>query len=106
VRIIHTSAAPAHTGPVPQAVVSGGWIYVSALFGARPDSGLLPDDPRDEAEQLLANLIAILAAAGAELTDVVHVGIFMRHLQRDRPILNEVWAEHFGQHRPAAPPSR
>jgi 2-iminobutanoate/2-iminopropanoate deaminase len=64
VRIIHTSAAPGHTGPVPQAVVSGGWIYVSALFGARPDSGLLPDDPRDEAEQLLANLIAILAATG------------------------------------------
>ena len=33
---IHTDDAPAHVGPVPQAVEAGGWIYVSALFGAEP----------------------------------------------------------------------
>ena len=33
-RVIHTDGAPSHTGPVPQAVEAGGWIYVSALFGA------------------------------------------------------------------------
>ena len=100
-RMIHTSDAPEHTGPVPQAVESGGWIYVSALFGADPRTGQIPDDPRNEAEQLFANLEAILAAAGAALTDVVRVGIFMKQLQRDRPVFNEVWKEHFGEHRPA-----
>ena len=100
-REIHTSDAPSHTGPVPQAVESGGWIYVSALFGADPRTGQIPDDSRNEAEQLFANLEAILAAAGAALTDVVRVGIFMKQLQRDRPVFNEVWKEHFGEHRPA-----
>jgi 2-iminobutanoate/2-iminopropanoate deaminase len=100
-RVIETQDAPAHTGPVPQAVESAGWIYVSALFGTDPGTGALPGDPRGEAEQLFANLKAVLAAAGAELTDVVRVGIFMKHLQRDRPIFNEVWQEQFGEHRPA-----
>ena len=100
-RIIETADAPLHTGPVPQAVEAGGWIYVSALFGADPATQTIPADARDEAEQLFANLTAILAAAGAELTDVVRVGIVMRALQRDRPVFNQVWAERFGAHRPA-----
>ena len=100
-KVIHTEDAPPHTGPVPQAVEAGGWIYVSALFGADPATHAIPTDVREEAEQLFANLTAILAAAGAGLTDVVRVGIVMRALQRDRPVFNQVWAERFGEHRPA-----
>jgi 2-iminobutanoate/2-iminopropanoate deaminase len=36
-----------------------------------------------------------------DLTHVVRVGIVMRALQRDRPVFNQVWAERFGEHRPA-----
>ena len=100
-RVIETAGAPSHTGPVPQAVEAGGWIYVSALFGADPATHAIPDDARDEAEQLFSNLAAILAAAGVDLTAVVRVGIVMRALQRDRPVFNQVWAERFGDHRPA-----
>jgi 2-iminobutanoate/2-iminopropanoate deaminase len=71
------------------------------LFGAHPGTHAIPADAHDEAEQLFANLMAILAAAGAGLTDVVRVGIVMRALQRDRPVFNQVWAERFGDHRPA-----
>ena len=100
-RVIDTGEAPSHTGPVPQAVEAGGWIYVSAVFGADSTTHAIPTDARDEAEQLFANLTAILDAAGAGLTDVVRVGIVMRALQRDRPVFNQVWAERFGDHRPA-----
>ena len=100
-REIHTDKAPGHTGPVPQAVETDGWIYVSAVFGADPVTGRIPDQARAEAEQLFANLAAILAAAEARLTDVVRVGIFMKQLQRDRPVFNEVWRDVFGGHRPA-----
>jgi 2-iminobutanoate/2-iminopropanoate deaminase len=101
VRVIHTDDAPTHMGPVPQAVEAGGWIFVSALFGADPVTRTIADDPRAEAEQLFANLVAILKAAGATLTDVVRVGIVMRDLHRDRPVFNAVWEERFGEHRPA-----
>ncbi len=100
-KIIETSAAPRHTGPVPQAVESGGWIFVSALFGNHPQTGRLPAEAGQEADQIFANLAAILSAAGAGLSDVVRVGIFMRDLQRDRPAFNEAWTRHFGEHRPA-----
>ena len=100
-QVIHTDDAPSHAGPVPQAVEAGGWIHVSALFGADPQERAIPEDPRAEAEQLFDNLAAILAAGGAGLTDVVRVGIVMRDLQRDRPVFNEVWARRFGAHRPA-----
>jgi 2-iminobutanoate/2-iminopropanoate deaminase len=101
VRVIETPDAPGHTGPVPQAVEADGWIFVSALFGTHPETGQLADDAGDEADQLFANLGAILVAAGSELTDVVRVGISMKHLQRDRPALNEAWVRAFGDHRPA-----
>jgi hypothetical protein len=45
VHVIETSQAPAHTGPVPQAVEAGGWIYVSAVFGDDPKSHAIPADP-------------------------------------------------------------
>ena len=100
-RTIETDAAPAHTGPVPQAVKVDGWVFVSALFGVDPKTGERPDTAEAEVRQLFANLEAILHAAGAELTDVVRVGIFTTHLQRDRPALNDVWRQVFGDHRPA-----
>jgi reactive intermediate/imine deaminase len=101
VQVIHSDDAPAHSGPVPQAVAAGGWIYVSALFGVDPATRAIPADAHAEAGQLFTNLAAILAAGGADLSNVVRVGIFMRDLQRDRPVFNEVWASRFGEHRPA-----
>jgi 2-iminobutanoate/2-iminopropanoate deaminase len=101
VRVLHTDAAPPHTGPVPQAVEANGWIFVSALFGTDPATGAVPETAEAEADRLLTNLAAVLAAGGAALTDVVRVAVFMRDLQRDRPAFNEVWREHFGDHRPA-----
>src|SRR4029078_665370 len=74
---------------------------VSALFGVDPATGQLPGTAEAEAEQLFTNLKAILRLPGGALGDVVRVGIFTTHLQRDRPALNEVWKRAFGDHRPA-----
>jgi 2-iminobutanoate/2-iminopropanoate deaminase len=101
VRVVHTDETPAHAGPVPQAVTAGDWVFVSALFGVDPVTRALPQDAAAEAEQLFTNLEAVLAAAGATLTDVARVGIAMRALQRDRPAFDQVWQARFGEHRPA-----
>ena len=79
-RIIDTPDAPSHTGPVPQAVQAGGWIYVSALFGADPGTHAIPPRARGEAEQRFTNLTAVLDAAGGGLADVVRVGIYARFM--------------------------
>ena len=100
-QVIHTEGAPSHTGPVPRPSRRAGGSTCRRCSGPTPATHAIPADARDEAEQLFANLAAILAAAGAGLTDVVRVGIVMRALQRDRPVFNQVWAERFGEHRPA-----
>lgn len=51
---------------------------MSALFGADPVGHAIPEDTKAEAEQVFTNLVAILAAAGTDLTNVVRVGIVMR----------------------------
>jgi enamine deaminase RidA (YjgF/YER057c/UK114 family) len=40
-------------------------------------------------------------AAGADLSDVVRVGVFVRRLRRDRPVFDKTRVRHVGEHRPA-----
>ncbi len=101
IEIIESPEAPGHSGPVPQALRAGDFLFISALFGSDTHTDEIPADPADEARLLLKHLAAILEAAGGALTDVVRAGIFMKELQRDRPTFNKVWVETFGEHRPA-----
>jgi sugar phosphate isomerase/epimerase/enamine deaminase RidA (YjgF/YER057c/UK114 family) len=97
-------AVAAVTGPL--------LVLVAWWLGRRPrdSSGrpthAIPANPRAVAEPLLANLTAILPAARVSLTDAVRVGIVMHALQRDQPVLNNVWAEQYKEHRPAGRRSR
>lgn len=100
-QIIESADAPGHSGPVPQAVRAGDFVYVSAVFGGDPATDRIPADAADEARLALTHLESIVRAAGGDLTSVVRVGIFMRDLQGDRPTFNRVWVEVFGDHRPA-----
>lgn len=86
----------AHYTPL---VRHGDWLVTSGQLGLA-DGHLVTGGLRAEATQALANVAALLAAEGATLDDVVKATVFLRH-QRDYPILNEVWAEAFGDHRPA-----
>lgn len=98
---IESEDAPGHVGPVPQAVRAGDLLFVSAVFGTDPVTDAVPTERADEVRLLLANLERILQAAGGELTNLVRVSIFMKELQADRPVFNQVWREVFGDHRPA-----
>ena len=64
------------------------------------DGAVVPGGVAAETRQAIANIEALLAAEGAALTDVVKTTVFLRHM-RDYPIMNEVYVECFGDHRPA-----
>lgn len=53
-----------------------------------------------QTHQVFANLKAVLAAAGAELNNVVKVTVFVKDMN-DFGTINEIYAEYFGDHRPA-----
>ena len=98
---ISTPNAPAAIGPYSQAIQSGDFIFCSGQLGIDPATGkLISDDITAQAEQVLKNIAAILAASNRTLTDVVKTTIFLASLD-DFKTVNEIYARHFGDHKPA-----
>lgn len=97
---VHTDAAPAAIGPYSQAVVCGGFAYLSGQLGIDPATGLIPDEFSVQARQALANLKAIVEAAGASLESVVSVDVYLTDMGRFTEF-NLIYGEFFPRHKPA-----
>ena len=106
--IVRTAQAPAAIGPYSQAVVvpvgSDGtrMIFCSGQIALDPELGVLVDgDVTVQTRQVLDNLGAVLAAAGARFADVVRCTIFLASMD-DFGAVNAVYGERF----PSDPPAR
>lgn len=102
-RVVSTPAAPAAIGPYSQAVVAGGLVHCSGQIPLDPDSGeLVEGDVAAQTERVLANLRAVLEAAGSSLERAVKCTVYLRDMQ-DFAAVNEVYARAFAGE---APPAR
>lgn len=100
IAFVHTDSAPAAIGPYAQAVVAEGWVFCSGQIPVLPETGeLVEADIAKQTEQVLTNLSAVLAAAGSSLGSVVKTTVFLADID-DFAAMNEVYARHFGDHRP------
>jgi len=98
---IQSAAAPAAVGPYSQAMACGGMLYCSGQIGLDPASGkLVGESVEAQAEQVTKNLSAVLAAGGAQLSDIVKANIFLVDMA-DFPKVNAIYAAWLGDHRPA-----
>jgi 2-iminobutanoate/2-iminopropanoate deaminase len=98
---VQTAGAPAAIGPYSQAIVAGGLVYTAGQIPLDPDSmELVSDDVVEQSERVLRNLSAILEAAGASLQSVIKTTVFLKDMS-DFAAMNEVYARHFGDHKPA-----
>jgi 2-iminobutanoate/2-iminopropanoate deaminase len=86
-------------GPYRPIVRAGDWLVVSGQIGI-VDRKLVSGGVVDEVRQALENLAGLLASEGATIEQVVKTTLFLRHM-RDFPLVNEVYANFFGDHRPA-----
>ncbi len=105
-RIIRTEAAPAPVAGAPynQAVVApaGELIFVSGQVPVDRETGqIVPGDVTAQSEQVLINVAAVLSGAGATLNDVIKSTVFLIDIANDFPLMNTVYAKHFGSHAPA-----
>jgi 2-iminobutanoate/2-iminopropanoate deaminase len=98
----HTEEAPAAIGPYSQAVVvDGQWVYTSGQVGLDPRTGeLVAGGFEAQARRVFANLAAVLASAGCGFGDVVRATVYLADMA-DFSVLNGIYAEAFGSHRPA-----
>ena len=100
-RGIATEQAPAAVGPYAQAVAMGGLLFVSGQLGMDPATGeLAGPDVSAEARQALANLKAVLSAAGVGPEAVAKCTIYLTDMG-DFAAVNAVYAECFAAPFPA-----
>jgi 2-iminobutanoate/2-iminopropanoate deaminase len=100
-RSVHTEDAPAAIGPYSQAMVSDGWVFVSGQIPFNPATmEQVPGGIAEQTDRSLKNVRAILEAAGAGMETVVKTTVFLKDMG-DFAAMNEVYARHFGDHRPA-----
>jgi 2-iminobutanoate/2-iminopropanoate deaminase len=98
---IHTADAPAAIGPYAQAVAANGFLFTAGQIALDPSTmQVVEGDVVAQAEQVLSNLGAVLAAAGVSWSAVVKTTIFLADMA-DFAAVNEVYARALGDARPA-----
>lgn len=98
---ISTEKAPAAIGPYSQGVVVNGLLFASGQIALSPETGELAGATIEEqAEQVMKNVGALLAAAGTDFDHVVKTTCFLEDIS-DFAKFNAVYAKSFGQKLPA-----
>lgn len=98
--IIRTQKAPGAIGPYSQAVRAGDMLFTSGQLGLNPETGVLAEGVRAQADQALKNLGAILHEAGLDYKDVIKTVVFIKNMA-DFKTVNEVYAKYFTANYPA-----
>ena len=94
-KTISTPNAPAAIGPYSQAILCGNMLYTSGQIPLDPATGLVVgDNIREQAEQVMKNLSAVLAAAGTSFDNAVKTTCVLADMA-DFAVFNEVYATYF-----------
>jgi 2-iminobutanoate/2-iminopropanoate deaminase len=100
-RYIQSNAAPKAIGPYSQAIVAGGFVFTAGQVALDPATmELVPGDVKAQTDRVLKNLTAVLKEAHTSLGRVVKTTVFLADMG-DFAAMNEVYAQYFGDHRPA-----
>ena len=98
---VATDQAPRAIGPYSQAIVTDGLVFTAGQVALDPQTGeLVGKAVTEQTDQVLENLAAVLAASGSSLGQVVKTTVYLADMA-DFGAMNEVYAKHFGGHRPA-----
>ena len=100
-KIIHTKEAPKAVGPYSQATEQKGMLFVSGQIPIIPETGKLAEGGiREQTQQVLKNIDAVLQAAGYSSWDVVKCTCLLKDMDHFQE-MNEVYAGYFKQDPPA-----
>lgn len=97
---VSTTKAPKAIGPYSQAVIANGMLFTSGQIALTPEGDMLESDIKKQTRQVLTNLSNVLNEGGSSLNRVIKTSIFLADMS-DFGIVNEIYAEFFGEHKPA-----
>ena len=101
-KIVSTPNAPSAIGPYSQAVIAGGFVHCSGQIALDAKTGqLVGGDAAAQAERVMANLDAVLRAAGSSLKRAVKCGVYLKNMG-DFAAVNEVYGRWVDAESPPA----
>jgi 2-iminobutanoate/2-iminopropanoate deaminase len=101
-QVVRTEAAPApfQGAPYNQAIVAGELVFTAGQLGLKPGDAAVEGDIAQQTEQALANVQAILEAAGSSMDNLVKTSVFLVDLD-DFQAMNAVYTTRVGDRPPA-----
>ncbi len=100
-KIVSTKKAPQAIGPYSQAVVVNNMVYTSGQIALNPDTGVMVEGGIEEqTRQVMENLKAVLAEAGASFTSAVKINIYLKDMN-DFVKVNEIYGGFLNEPYPA-----
>jgi len=99
-KIIFTDKAPKAIGPYSQAVEINGTLYISGQVPINPETGQMPEGIKEQTEQVMKNIGAILDAAGYSFNDVVKSTCLLSDMENFKA-MNEVYGSYYKENPPA-----
>ena len=97
---IHTDLLPKAIGPYSQAITHNGLLYSSNQIPLTADGEMVERDLKVQARQVLENIKNLVESLECSMNDVIKVTIYIQDM-KDFPIINVIFAEAFGDHKPA-----
>jgi len=94
-KVISTDSAPAAIGPYSQAIAADGLLFASGQIPLSPETGaVVQGGIKEQTEQVMKNIEAVLKAAGSGFTQVVKTACFLTNMD-NFAAFNEVYSQYF-----------
>ncbi|WP_153733552.1 RidA family protein [Sporosarcina obsidiansis] len=97
---VKTEQAPQAIGPYSQAVKVNGMVYTSGQIPLTTAGEVVEGGIEEQTNQVLDNLRKVLEEAGSSMQQVIKTTVFIQDMN-EFAALNDVYAEHFGEHKPS-----
>ncbi|MGC3948291.1 MAG: RidA family protein [Chryseolinea sp.] len=99
--VVYSEHAPEPIGPYSQAIQTGNMLFVSGQIALQRSTGaMVTTNIEEETKQVMANLKAVLAAAGMDFSNVVKTSIFLKDMN-NFPVVNQIYGTFFQSTPPA-----
>jgi len=94
-KIISSNSAPSAIGPYSQAIEADGFLFASGQIPLSPETGtVVAGGIKEQTEQVIRNIAAVLKAAGSDFSQVVKTTCFLTSMD-NFTTFNEVYAQYF-----------
>lgn len=93
-QVLSIPGVPHHSNPIPHGVRIGNLVYSSAISGADPETGELPEDAEAQAWNTFKNIRLLMEQAGGSVGDIAKMSVSLRD-EAARKFINDAWLDMF-----------